>query len=71
MKEDKRQKYDPLHITATPKDKIRVTAPGHLPEGYTFEAHYTLPDGEEIAFEATVVSSIRSKRKQSFSLKTS
>ena len=38
--------------------KIRVTAPGDLPTGYTFEASYTLPfNDEEISFEATVVSS--------------
>ena len=38
-------------------NKIRVTAPDNLPTGYTFEASYTFPNGEEeISFEATVVS---------------
>jgi hypothetical protein len=38
-------------------NKIRVTAPNNLPSGYTFEASYTFPNGEEeISFEATVVS---------------
>ena len=38
-------------------NKIRVTAPSNLPAGYTFEASYTFPNGEEeISFEVTVVS---------------